>query len=932
MKRDPFVRVIGLVSVLVALLAFLAPRAAEAATHKYQNVWTSYIHRQSVFLPAGSHTIETRNTLPGGDPVLHVWDGVGASRWDDDANGAPNARIFMTVPAGGKVYSFIVHAYDADSTGNCDLYLDGTRIQTSMYFGGTPIGTGSSAIPGGSGYRYETALATMGAPDTYLYALSSSGAIIAADDDGGVGLSSRISSNTTARVLLGTFAEGQAGNAHFYVNDASDDADGDFLGHQLELALGTCDRAGDPGCTPPGGIATFVDSDRDGIDDAAEVFGVDDPSAPQYLAAWGANPAQQDVFIEVDWSTAFSSQPWPISRLTNDQTYFDAAPAEINLNGQPGIKLHYDIGTNPSSGTLYGNWGGANGGLPDGGVPSRGGAMTPNRYAMFRSMKIISGAGGGTDGGGSMVGIDSGVTVPAHELGHRLGLQHWGHDSCGQAEFKPNYKSIMSTGGWNAPIQFSPGNVTAVLDPGAVSERNAFPADPNWLTMEPWNLRVQTSGGNFDIDWNRDGQLAEVGTTPVRAGITWSGWDVASLHVQNSQTLGGGLSVKDASPRIVTMPGTMQLYVFFITSAGQIRYVHGSYIGPGWNGSCPGGGSLGDVCMSWSAIQDVPVSDAVDFSALEHGGKVVLAYRSTAGNIRTLYAAGHDVMNYNLTGWTSWGVLGAASGAPELTVMYVDPALYAGATEVIGVFYPWFTEYRSYSAPAVGGGWSFRGNPLAVGSVPIAGPSEGNKAPALVAWPGRDAAFGANRRTTGVFVDAAKKLTFYAYDKGADRWTNLTSTAFVGDPPTTDVRPTLVYHLLRDSAGVPLGDGSRGQFYLWWGPYDGSPGLMITERREVGMPPSATMQFRASGWGLPWADPLSSIAATEDSSLGAIKGVGLFKDAPPATTYGLYFWPLFDGTHHVTLRDCPDFRVLHRTMCATLRPPSHCGATNAWGY
>jgi hypothetical protein len=59
-----------------------------------------------------------------------------------------------------------------------------------------------------------------------------------------------------------------------------------------------------------------------------------------------------------------------------------------------------------------------------------------------------------------------------HELGHNLGLRHWGTDEAGRAHSKPNYPSIMSyayTGSWP---HFSTG-VVAPLDPGHLPREDA---------------------------------------------------------------------------------------------------------------------------------------------------------------------------------------------------------------------------------------------------------------------------------------------------------------------------------------------------------------------------------------------------------------------------------------------------------------------------
>ncbi|MBL8716019.1 MAG: hypothetical protein JNL79_08485 [Myxococcales bacterium] len=908
----------------------------------------TYVWRHNAYLSAGTHTIETRNTVLGADPVVHVWNGSSPSVWDDDGNGAPNSRVTFTVPAGGAWYTFIMHAWKDAFAGTTDVYFDNSLLEASAFFGGVRVGHNSmDPLPGGSGFQYETALPPFGATDTYIFGRNASGAIVAMDDDGGVGYASRITNSSIAEIMLSTYAYGQQGLVNVYANDASNDADTDGLGWQLEKALGTCDRAGDPGCAPPGGIATYKDSDHDGLLDAAEVFGIESTTSPLLLPRWGADPRHIDVFFEVDWSTAFTSQPYTAPQMETVQALFSPAPAEVNLDGTTGIRLHFDVGFDPSSGTLYGNWGGANGGLCNGdcGVPVRGGTLATNRLGVFHAIKVTSGGGGGAGGGGLNIGVSAPSNVFGHEIGHSLGLQHWGHDLWGRAEFKPNYKSVMSTGGWNPPVQFSTGSVSQTLDPGAVSERDALLGDPGGLPVDPWWFNTSTGGGHFDVDWNHDGLIADNGTTLVRANVTWSTWDVPTHHLTNLQKPAESVSVANASPRIIThyaAAGGKRLYIFFVGQDGTIKYVHSPYSDPGWDGSCPGGSSPGATCTTWSSIITVPgPSNVSSVTALEYGGNVVLAYTEYSGQLRSVYATGRESLNYVLTGWTSWGSLGSSSGQPELSVMFVEPTYFGGSSEVIGLFYPVSDGYRWYSTTSPGGYWTYRDSLKDAAGANIAGPTSGlTSGPAVIPWPGRDVAFGAARRSVAALTTPSNTVAFYQYDKSTDRWSDLTSYAFGGAGPTTSVRPTLVYHLLRDSAGNRLGDGSRGQFFLFFQGTGADPELMFTERREIALPPDSTIRFKWRGNAMPWIasaglGPLNAIAAFEDSSLGAMKGAALARHGlgtPP--TYDLNFFPLFDGTGHAALKDGSDFRVLHMSLCQSLysSPTAICGTTNAWGY
>ena len=103
----------------------------------------------------------------------------------------------------------------------------------------------------------------------------------------------------------------RAGVVRLLSNDITTDSDGDGLGDSLEAALGMCPGPTACGVTCPTPTTCFtewpnpVDSDRDGLRDDEEVFGVlgtlpyglDDLP----LARWGADPLHKDVFVEVDY-------------------------------------------------------------------------------------------------------------------------------------------------------------------------------------------------------------------------------------------------------------------------------------------------------------------------------------------------------------------------------------------------------------------------------------------------------------------------------------------------------------------------------------------------------------------------------------------------------------------------------------------------------
>src|SRR5262245_57805565 len=163
------------------------------------------------------------------------------------------------------------------------------------------------------------------------------------DDNSGVGLAAKIANAADLCTVILSSGTQPNGWANVYLNDYATDTDGDGLGRALENELGTCDGASLAYCSS---VFNTQDSDRDGLSDAAEIFGVDDPSYPQHLPRWGANPRHKDVFVEVDYTSDFSSQPFTAGDAAAAQALYNTGSgADLqNPDGLPGAKLHLDIG------------------------------------------------------------------------------------------------------------------------------------------------------------------------------------------------------------------------------------------------------------------------------------------------------------------------------------------------------------------------------------------------------------------------------------------------------------------------------------------------------------------------------------------------------------------------------------------------------------
>lgn len=276
-----------------------------------------------MYLTTGK-TYYFRTWADSGDTVMHLWYQSGSSgqekAYNDDYSGMGWNSRFAFTPLIDGYYKLVVRAYSMYGWGTtkvmqCDrsasdpwdkceercadlpigcptktpdpLYpASWTTLAYTAPFKGTWISSPASHLSA-PGYEYQTAevnAAAGGTNDTVLLALDSANRLAAFDDDSGVGTMDRISASTGEpwrlyNLVVGAYAT--EGKTHVYTNDRPiRDEDGDGLGKYLEFYLGSCDTAntGDPWSKPycqSRHLARLRDSDRDGLLDAEELFGID---------------------------------------------------------------------------------------------------------------------------------------------------------------------------------------------------------------------------------------------------------------------------------------------------------------------------------------------------------------------------------------------------------------------------------------------------------------------------------------------------------------------------------------------------------------------------------------------------------------------------------------------------------------------------------
>ena len=207
----------------------------------------------------------------------------------------------------------------------------------------------------------------------------------------------------------------------------------------------------------------------------------------------------------------------------------------------------------------------------------------------------------GLDGGGQAYGARfvSGLAHGAliHELGHTLGLQHWGNDAWGtnSAGCLPHYQSMMRYG--KPPYRFSDTDGVDSLNPGAVQETETFGATYDHLIygLAPYYYAATSS----TVDWNWDGTPSPIGTSwrAPAMSIYDDGYSYCGAFVLGRDRIVPNEDVVGAVD--LTRAGT-RLYAFWATgSALKYKYTTLGSIG---DESCTGTADpASGACLTWSS-------------------------------------------------------------------------------------------------------------------------------------------------------------------------------------------------------------------------------------------------------------------------------------------------------------------------------------------
>lgn len=539
----------------------LAPSISEAAPRVFSARATPIFQQTFQVTSASARTFSTTNLRTWSDIGCAIADTFmvvrhpnGARFASDDCNSSTRGSC-VTAPGGVGTWTVTIFAAQAKpiapspgvaaaagippvDPGRCgfaNLTMNGATIARDFFFGGEFI-TVPSEVAGT--FRVQTVHQAGGADDTTLYAFGASWQPLLYDNDSGVGTAAAgtVTLAPGAKLLVGSYSLDGGGRTRVVLDECTShpdaspdacsqrgiDADGDSLSDALELELRT-----DP---------DDHDTDGDGIWDYYEVIGRVVGDDELELPRFGANPRRRDVFVELDrerneaGNVGHLLDEADVDLLLEDP-YLDLPQLPAAPDGTRAIFVHADTGHPcPNRPSLCGDWGGSEilpitwddlrhpDVLPD--------HFSPARRGIFHYGFMTTGGSGQGGFGETTFYCHSRVSV-AHELGHNLGLAHWGARDMKRLNSKPNYPSLMNYlwGGALPNITVGRGRFSEGLMPsldGPIDERTwAAEGNPAYLDADPFFYDVD--GSTVDLD--RDGRLSPFGTVqtdvaPIDRGTT----------------------------------------------------------------------------------------------------------------------------------------------------------------------------------------------------------------------------------------------------------------------------------------------------------------------------------------------------------------------------------------------------------------------------
>jgi hypothetical protein len=776
-------------------------------------------------------------------------------------------------------------------------------------------------VPSDRGLVYQVAAAPGGPRACVLIALDARGAELARDEASGPLGMPKLRAPTGTHVLKIEIAAelDRTEGVRVYVNDPSADHDGDGLGRELERALGTCDDADQPGCQHAqlrdyyrSAPRATRDSDRDGLSDGDELFGVAGEPLLD-LPRFGVDPRHKDVLVEIDRGKTVEAPGISEEDLAAVAALFEDGSALVlrNPDGRRGIAVHFDAGFDPKDAShagLFGDWGGS--GLSSHGdyKLARKESFSKARQHYFRYAVLARSSFGQSSGDALVINRDGNrVALLAHELAHTLGLKHEGHPSWGALNCKPNHRSIINYVFQNQPeVGFSTQRGQR-LNPIGVEERGFVPGcDVARLREPPFELDASEQG----VDWNRDGVLSAL---PVRAGLTWATYKSCMAGVTGKLTLAE--TARAATPALVGARG--DVHAFWIDPTGALAHRRAA---------------IASRCTERACATLARAETVAGLTELRHiaaaklaEGWVALAHVSTAGDL--------SVSVLELSG-NEWVVRSSQRIAQEAT--HDAPAIAARAASLIVLYR--MNDGRLVQAIAADTDRSFELRQVV---------DHDRRAIFSAVAPG--ALTLGTDEVCGAFPDLESFIRFYCYDDATSTWHDLSGRAFhAGLGPQTGGPVGLAYHRYRhadaDAGAVTAeptceADVARGAVYMSFTEaapnksHPDNPNLLISTALDRDASARYAIDFRWRGSLLnQWAriEQGRATALYDDPTLPGLVA------ALPARADGdavrIELLPAADGVFDAELGAGNDFAVMERGICTGIRSSTWCGGAKTAAY
>lgn len=532
---------------------------------------------------------------------------------------------------------------------------------------------------------------------------------------------------------------------------------------------------------------------------------------------------------------------------------------------------------------------------------------------------VVTGTGGGGQAGGPAfsAGLAHGAFV--HELGHTLGLEHWGNNAWQTAgsDCFPQYKSLMRYG--IPDYRFSDVSGVDSINPAEAVEYQPFGASwgYSYFSGSPMYYATTSTG----VDWNRDGSLAPSGTTwrsPALA-IYGGGAESCAVFVQGKANI---VASENAVGAVDLVRAGTRLYAFWATGSA-IKYKFAT-LGSVGNKSCTGTADPhAGSCLTWSSTYTLLSGGSYQgVTSYAYGGYLWLSYHSSSNQ---LFIAKYSIGGGGtLSSGTTWSILTLyADNRTEFTpeLVQLHSSSFGGTLAVIYLAETGVYRHFRWTGTTWGG------------SYPLLDPSgltiSGGDSPAALAWPDPDVTtFAANeKRTVALLPSTSGAVNFYYFDYSTSRWTYRSMSL-----GTTEGKPFISFRHQRQAAGTPttdfLGNFMIGRMASCSGGYCAR--VRFTSSVNQLSPPGSTLTTISVGdylqnvWAI--AQPGTSATLYSDSTID--NTFGLSAQAVPGE-YGLYFYPHADGSPKHSFGIRSDFRVMEDNICWRLGEVyAGCGTVN----